>query len=88
MFLRPQNFQSQGRIFEARSHTSVDAICAWAWGVTECVIDENLATIGKFAVLRASGVLPDATPIANPERGRADPIHLELSAAMMTGGSR
>jgi type VI secretion system protein ImpJ len=88
MFLRPQHFQSQGRFFEARLRASVDAIRARAWGVTELAIDENLATIGKFAILRASGVLPDGTPFAIPERGRADPMHLGLGAPMMTGFSR
>ncbi|QNQ09575.1 type VI secretion system baseplate subunit TssK [Sphingomonas alpina] len=67
MFLRPQHFQAQDRFTEAQLRARVDTIRPWPWGLTELVIDEDLATIGKFAIQRASGVLPDGTPFAIPD---------------------
>ncbi len=67
LFLRPQHFQQQERSIEARVRARVDASRPFAWGLTELVIDEDLATIGKFGVIRAVGSLPDGTSFAIPD---------------------
>lgn len=67
LFLRPQHFQQQERSIEARVRARVDATRPYAWGLTELVIDEDLATLGKFGVVKASGVLPDGTAFAIPD---------------------
>ena len=67
MFLRPQHFQAQDRYVETQLRARVDSICPWAWGFTEIVIDEDLASLGKFGVVRASGVMPDGTPFSIPD---------------------
>lgn len=67
MFLRPQHFQAQDRFTEAQLNARVGALRPWPWGLTELVIDQDMATLGKFAVVRAAGVLPDGTPFAVPE---------------------
>ncbi|MET0246331.1 MAG: type VI secretion system baseplate subunit TssK [Sphingomonas sp.] len=67
MFLRPQHFQAQDRFIDALVRARVGSVCPWPWGFTELVIDEDLASLGKFGVTRASGVLPDGTPFAIPD---------------------
>lgn len=67
MFLRPQHFQAQDRFIESLVRARVGSIAPWPWGFTELVIDEDLAALGKFGVVRAAGVLPDGTPFAIPD---------------------
>jgi len=38
----------------------------YRWGITECVINRDLAALGKFAVERLSGILPDGLPFSIP----------------------
>ena len=67
MFLRPQHFQAQDRFFDTQLRTRVDGVQPWAWGFTELVVDQDLASLGKFGVARATGVMPDGTPFAIPD---------------------
>lgn len=67
MFLRPQHFQAQDRHAEAQLNARIASIRPWPWGLTELVIDEDVATLGKFAVTRATGILPDGTPFSIPD---------------------
>ena len=67
MFLRPQHFQAQERYFDAHIRARVDSIQPYAWGFTSMTVDQDLASLGKFGLLRASGVLPDGTPFAIPD---------------------
>ena len=67
MFLRPQHFQAQDRFFDAQIRSRVDGVQSYAWGFTEVVVDEDLASLGKFGITRCSGVLPDGTPFSIPE---------------------
>ncbi|MGI4732258.1 MAG: type VI secretion system baseplate subunit TssK [Janthinobacterium lividum] len=67
MFLRPQHFQAQDRFVEAQLRARVDAVRPWPWGFTTLEVDEDLASLGKFGVVRASGVMPDGTPFSIPD---------------------
>ncbi|WP_425229576.1 type VI secretion system baseplate subunit TssK [Sphingomonas sp.] len=67
MFLRPQHFQAQDRFLDSQLRARVDSIQPWAWGFTEIVIDESLASLGKFGITRARGIMPDGTPFAIPD---------------------
>ena len=67
MFLRPQHFQAQDRFIDAQLRARVDSVQSWPWGFTEIVVDEDLASLGKFGVVRASGVMPDGTPFSIPD---------------------
>jgi type VI secretion system protein ImpJ len=67
MFLRPQHFQAQERYFDAHIRARVDSVQPYAWGFTSITVDEDLASLGKFGVSRASGVLPDGTPFSIPD---------------------
>jgi type VI secretion system ImpJ/VasE family protein len=67
MFLRPQHFQAQERYFDAQIRARVDSVQPYAWGFTSITVDEDLASLGKFGLLRAAGVLPDGTPFSIPD---------------------
>ena len=66
-FLRPQHFQQLDRAAEARLRMRADVLRPYPWGLNELVIDENLATIGKFGIVRAVGVMPDGTAFSIPD---------------------
>jgi type VI secretion system protein ImpJ len=68
MFLRPQHFQQQDRHADAALNARISAVGPYRWGLTELVIDEDLATLGKFAVTRCVGVMPDGTAFAIPDQ--------------------
>ncbi|SFS03882.1 type VI secretion system baseplate subunit TssK [Sphingomonas jatrophae] len=67
LFLRPQHFQQQDRFFSGELTARIDGVRPYPWGLTEIVVDEDLATLGKFGVKRAVGVMPDGTPFAIPD---------------------
>jgi len=73
MFLRPQHFQAQDRFFDAQLRARVDGVRPYPWGFTEIVIDEDLAALGKFGVVRCSGVLPDGLPFSIPDEAPPPP---------------
>lgn len=65
-FLRPQHFQQSDRAGETRLRARADSLRPYPWGLTEIAIDEDMAALGKFAVLRVRGVMPDGTAFAIP----------------------
>jgi type VI secretion system ImpJ/VasE family protein len=67
LFLRPQHFQQMDRAADARLRARVDMLRPYPWGLTELVIDEEMATLGKFAIVRALGTMPDGTAFAIPD---------------------
>jgi len=67
MFLRPQHFQAQDRYIEAQLNARIGGVRPWPWGLIELTLDEDLATLGKFAITRAVGIMPDGTPFAIPD---------------------
>jgi len=66
-FLRPQHFQQSDRSFESRLRARVAGLRPYPWGLTEVTIDEDMASLGKFTIVRARGVLPDGTVFAIPD---------------------
>ncbi|MEO5599106.1 MAG: type VI secretion system baseplate subunit TssK [Novosphingobium sp.] len=66
-FLRPQHFQQADRSIDARLRARTDLLRPYPWGLSEVVIDEDMAALGKFTVVRAKGVMPDGTPFAIPD---------------------
>lgn len=67
MFLQPHHFQQEARFFEHLVDTRLRAADPYAWGFSELVIDEAQLALGRMAVARASGVLPDGTPFSMPD---------------------
>jgi type VI secretion system protein ImpJ len=66
LFLRQQHFQQQDRYLESLSTALGRSSRPYPWGVTELKINESLASVGKFAVERLSGVMPDGLPFSIP----------------------
>lgn len=66
-FLRPQHFQQADRSIDSRLKARADLLRPYPWGLSEIVIDEDMATLGKFTVIRARGVMPDGTAFAIPD---------------------
>lgn len=67
MFLRPQHFQQHERYVEALIKDRSDHLRPYDWGVVELAIDQDALNLGKLAVLRCVGILPDGTPINIPD---------------------
>ena len=66
LFLQPHHFQQETRFVEHQLDARIRATEPHAWGFTELVLDESQLALGRLALLRASGVLPDGTPFAIP----------------------
>lgn len=73
MFLRAQHFQQQDRYVERLVRGRVAGLRPFTWGVTELVINRELLTVGKFAVIRCRGILEDGTPFSIPDEDEPPP---------------
>ena len=62
MFLRPQHFQQFERHVEALLARRAQALQGFFWGFSQLELDGDALALGKVAVARAAGVLPDGTP--------------------------
>lgn len=77
MFLRPHHFQQHDRYLESLVETRSALLRAYGWGITELEIDEHALALGKFAIARCAGIMPDGTPINIP-KDDDPPIALEV----------
>lgn len=68
MFLRTQHFQQQDRWIEAQLALALAGLSALAWGFRRLELDEGLLAQGRVGLRAASGILPDGTPFAIPDR--------------------
>lgn len=66
-FLRPQHFQQADRASAWQIRAKTESLRPYPWGLIEIALDEDLAAIGKFTVVRARGIMPDGTPFAIPD---------------------
>ncbi len=67
MFLRPQHFQQAERHREYATHLRALGGEGHFWGFSSLALDTASLAIGKVAIARASGVLPDGTPFSFPD---------------------
>ena len=81
MLLQPHHFQQQARYTDRLVDTRVRCGQPYAWGFQTLVLDESQFAMGRVAVLRASGVMPDGTPFSMPDVD-ALPAALEVPADM------
>ncbi len=97
MFLRPQHFQQQDRHLKSWLESRCVGLRPYPWGITEITVDEQLLSMGKFALLTCKGVFPDGTPFdipidqpppepmeIDPDQG-PDTIRLSLPVRRSTG---
>jgi type VI secretion system protein ImpJ len=67
LFLRPQHFQQQDRHIDAQLRALAGGHGPYPWGVRELKVNGALAGLGKFAIERCVGVMPDGTPFSIPD---------------------
>jgi type VI secretion system protein ImpJ len=79
LFLRPQHFQQQDRFTDALIRARAEPLRPYPWGLVELKLDQDLASLGKFAVERCAGLLPDGQPFAIPD-DQAPPEPLDAPA--------
>ncbi len=61
LFLRPQHLQQQDRYFDYQIRRRIQLLEPYGWGFQVLELDENLLQLGKVALTRAEGILPDGT---------------------------
>src|SRR5712671_5522172 len=66
LFLRPQHLQQNDRYVEHLVERRTRHVTPYPWGFEALEIDQDLAQQSKFAVRRASGMMPDGTPFDVP----------------------
>lgn len=81
MFLNPQHFQQQDRYIERYVDSKCSAYGAYAWGLQEYEIDQQLLKLGKISLLRAKGLFPDGTPFSFPDTDDTPPV-IEVPAGI------
>lgn len=82
LFLRPHHLQQSDRYLEHLIEARVNQIAPYPWGFTALEIDRDLAQQSRFAVRRATGVMPDGTPFDIPAHNPPPPpIEVPESAA-------
>src|SRR5215467_4697914 len=67
LFLRPHHLQQNDRYFEHLVESRTRMTTPYPWGFSTIEIDRDLCQQSKFAVRRATGVMPDGTPFAIPD---------------------
>jgi type VI secretion system protein ImpJ len=66
LFLRPHHLQQNDRYVEHLIEKRTRHVTPYPWGFEQLEIDQDLAQQSKFAVRRASGMMPDGTPFDIP----------------------
>ncbi|MCA0174802.1 MAG: type VI secretion system baseplate subunit TssK [Proteobacteria bacterium] len=79
LFLQPHHFQQETRHLEHLLDARIQAAHPYAWGFESLVLDEAQLALGRLALTRARGVLPDGTVFSIPDVD-APPPPLELGA--------
>ena len=77
LFLRPQHFQQQDRHTDALVRARTTPLRPYPWGVVVLKVNQDLAALGKFAIERCVGLLPDGQPFAAPD-DQAPPEPLDV----------
>jgi type VI secretion system protein ImpJ len=78
MFLRPQHFQQHDRYLELLVEQRCSGLRPHGWGVRELAVDGEALALGRFALTRCSGVMPDGTPFNLPEDDQSPaPLNLD-----------
>ena len=71
LFLQPQHLQQQERYLERQIRASTASLTPFSYGLIRLEVDNELLTLGKFALRSVEGLLPDGTPFSMP--GEVDP---------------
>ena len=81
LFLRQHHLQQHDRYLEKLIEYRVRHLSPYPWGFAEIEIDGDLAQQSKFALRRASGIMPDGTPFDMPGVSRLpEPVEVKEDA--------
>lgn len=61
LFVKPQHFQQAARASEAALHQRLGSLNAALYGFSELQLNDEYLTLGKIAITRARGIMPDGT---------------------------
>ncbi|MCX2890162.1 MULTISPECIES: type VI secretion system baseplate subunit TssK [unclassified Pseudomonas] len=66
LYVKPQHFQHSIRASEAALHQRLASLNNAFYGFSELQLNEEYLSLGKIAITRARGVMPDGTPFDIP----------------------
>ena len=69
LFLQPQHLQQSDRYLEKLIQSRTDVITPYPWGLSEMVIDRDMAQQGRLGLRSVVGIMPDGTPFDAPNAG-------------------
>jgi len=78
LFVKPQHFQQSARASEAALHQRLSSLNAAFYGFSELQLNDEYLCLGKVAITRARGIMPDGTVFDIPG-DRPPPPPLEIS---------
>ncbi|UKV13873.1 type VI secretion system baseplate subunit TssK [Thalassospiraceae bacterium SW-3-3] len=78
LFVKPHHFQQQTRYFERLSQRYASGSEPHNFGFHQLVLNEELLTLGKVALVAASGIMPDGTVFDLPAED-VSPAVLDIS---------
>ncbi|MDF0729252.1 type VI secretion system baseplate subunit TssK [Pseudomonas entomophila] len=61
LFVKPQHFQQAARASEAAFHQRLSSLNAAFFGFSELQLNDEYLSLGKIAITRARGIMPDGT---------------------------
>lgn len=61
LFVKPQHFQQAARASEAAFHQRLSSLNAAFYGFSELQLNDEYLSLGKIAITRARGIMPDGT---------------------------
>lgn len=61
LFVKPQHLQQAGRAAEAALHQRLGSLTAAFYGFSELQLNDEYLSLGKVAITRARGIMPDGT---------------------------
>ncbi len=66
LFVKPQHFQQAARSSEATLHQRLSSLNAAFYGFSELQLNDEYLYLGKVAITRARGIMPDGTAFDIP----------------------
>lgn len=61
LFVKPQHFQQAARASEAAIHQRIESLHASFYGFSELQLNDEYLSLGKIAITKARGIMPDGT---------------------------
>ena len=61
LFVKPQHFQQAARASEAAIHQRIESLHASFCGFSELQLNDEYLSLGKIAITKARGIMPDGT---------------------------